>query len=99
MTGIMRALKMYVIVRTFSAGVHCGELLQREGKEVTLSNARRIWYWRGAFTLHELSIHGPGPGSKLSETIPEITLTEAIEVIPCAPAAATALVEFMAFTP
>ena len=73
----------YVVVRTFSAGVHVGTLASRDGKEVTLTGARRIWSWRGANTLSEIALHGVGSGSRVSETVPEITLTEAIEVIPC----------------
>lgn len=38
----------YVIVRTFSAGVFAGRLLSRDGREVVLLNARRLWYWSGA---------------------------------------------------
>lgn len=71
----------YVIVRTYSAGVHCGTLAARDGKEVRLTNARRIWYWRGANSLHEIALHGVATGSKVSETVSDITLTEAIEVI------------------
>ena len=37
-----------VMVRTYSAGVHFGYLKKREGKEVTLINSRRVWYWSGA---------------------------------------------------
>ena len=72
----------YVIVRTYSAGVHVGILKYRQGKEVTLTNARRIWSWRGANTLHEISLRGVGSGSKVSESVSSITLTEAIEIIP-----------------
>ena len=32
-----------VIVRTYSAGVHFGYLVAREGKEVRLTRSRRIW--------------------------------------------------------
>ena len=71
----------YVIVRTYSAGVHAGTLVSRTGKEVTLENARRIWFWKGANTLHEIALHGVGTGSKISEPVESITLTEAIEVI------------------
>ena len=35
----------YVIVRTCSAGVFAGTLASRIGQEVTLKNARRLWYW------------------------------------------------------
>lgn len=40
--------KKEVIVRTYSAGVHVGELVSHKGTEVTLKNARRIWKWVGA---------------------------------------------------
>jgi hypothetical protein len=43
----------YVIVRTYSAGVHFGRLVARRGKEVDLADARRIWFWKGANTLNE----------------------------------------------
>ena len=39
------------MVRTYSAGVFIGTVAERDGKEVTLTNARRIWYWDGAATL------------------------------------------------
>ena len=35
----------YVVVRTYSAGVHSGYLESQNGKEVVLSSARRLWYW------------------------------------------------------
>jgi len=71
----------YVVVRTYSAGVHIGHLLKRDGKEVVLADARRVWFWKGANTLHEIALHGVGDGSKISEPVEQITLTEAIEVI------------------
>jgi hypothetical protein len=77
-----------VIVRTYSAGVHFGTLVSHNGKEVVLSNARRIWYWEGAFTLSAVSQKGITEKSKLSMEVPEILLTEAIEIIPCSEAAA-----------
>ena len=70
-----------VLVRTYSAGVHFGTLESREGKEVVLTEARRVWCWKGANTLHELCVNGPGEGSKISEPTARITLTEAIEII------------------
>ncbi len=73
----------YCVVRTYSAGVHVGELLSVDGKQVELANARRIWYWKGANTLNEIALHGVGDGSKVSEPVTYILLTEAIEVIPC----------------
>jgi hypothetical protein len=72
-----------VIVRTYSAGVHYGTLVKRAGKEVELADARRIWYWKGANTLHEVSLSGVASGSKISRPVASITLTEAIEIIGC----------------
>lgn len=82
-----------VIVRTFSAGVHYGHLAGRSAdwKCVRLTDAKRIWSWEGARTLHEISLHGVGPGSRVSERVAEITLTEAIEIIVCTGDAATVL--------
>jgi hypothetical protein len=75
----------YVVVRTYSAGVHVGELVRHNGKEVKLRNASRVWRWRGANTLHELSQHGASltDWTRISEQVSSITLTEAIEVIEC----------------
>jgi hypothetical protein len=73
----------YVIVRTYSAGVHCGELVERNGKEVLLANARRIWSWEGAASLSEIAVRGAGAGSKLPVPVASIVLTEAIEVTTC----------------
>jgi hypothetical protein len=78
-----RAEKPYVVIRTFSAGVHVGILERREGKEVELSSARRIYQWKGANTLHEVALHGVASGSRVSEVLNRVELTEAIEVLYC----------------
>jgi hypothetical protein len=76
-----------VIIRTFSAGVHFGYLVAKDGKEVTLEGSRRIWRWRGANSLNELSQFGLEPASKgwsrVSEPIPSGHELTAIEIIPC----------------
>lgn len=75
----------YVIVRTYSAGVFAGNLESKDGKEVVLKNARRIWYWRGAASLSQLAMEGTlDPNNcKFPCEVAKITLTEAIEIIPC----------------
>jgi hypothetical protein len=74
------------IVRTYSAGVHVGELVSLDGKTCVLRNARRIWRWRGANTLNEIAIRGVNRTeyTRISDAVHTITLTEAIEVIPVA---------------
>lgn len=81
-----------VLVRTYSAGVHFGTLVSRSGTECQLTDARRIWRWRGANSLHEAALRGIDKAySRISEPVAEITLTEAIEVIPVTDDAATNL--------
>jgi hypothetical protein len=76
-----------VIVRTYSAGVHFGYLASRDGKEVTLERSRRIWRWYGAWTLSEIATSGlDAKRSKVAAPV-NITLTEAVEIIDCTPAA------------
>ena len=89
-----------VIVRTYSAGVHFGTLAARNGTEVRLTATRRIWYWNKAFTLSKIAADGlDASSSKLSVFVPEIILTEAIEVIPVTPAANKNLLEAPAHKP
>lgn len=78
----------FVVVRTYSAGVHVGRLAAATGKVVTLNDARRVWRWRGANTLHELATHGADESyTRISEPVSAIMLTEAIEIMPCTEAA------------
>lgn len=73
----------YVIVRTYSAGVFAGTLVSREGKEVVLSNARRLWYWTGAATLSQLAVDGTSSPAtcKFPCEVLRVELTEAIEIL------------------
>lgn len=73
----------YVIVRTYTAGVFAGELVSRDGKEVRLKNARRIWKWAGAATLSQLAMEGTSDpnGCKFPCEVAEVTVTEAIEIL------------------
>ena len=75
----------YVIVRTHSAGVFAGHLKKRIGQEVILINARRIWYWDGAASLSQLAMYGTSApqNCKFPCPVSEITLLQAIEIIPC----------------
>ncbi len=76
---------LYVIVRTYSAGVFAGYLKSRKGQEVELVNARRLWQWAGAASLSQMAVDGTSnpSGCKFPTEVPSIELTQAIEVIPC----------------
>ena len=73
----------YVIVRTYSAGVHAGYLKSRNGKEVELLHARRIWYWEGAASLSQLAENGTTKPDKCKFPceVSRIELLEAIEIL------------------
>lgn len=77
----------YVIVRTFSAGVFAGELESRNGREVVLRGARRLWFWDGAASLSQLAMEGTAkPGRcKFPCEVDRIELLEAIEILDVAP--------------
>ena len=80
----------YVIVRTQSAGVFAGVLNKADYAEtVTLTHARRLWYWSGAASLSELSLSGvKNPGQcKFPAVVPEVFLPHVIEILPVTPTA------------
>lgn len=79
----------YVVVRTYSAGCFAGELVSRKGdKEVSLANARRLWYWDGAASLSELAVRGASrPQNCKFPVACDVTVTEAIEIISTTPEA------------
>lgn len=74
----------YCMVRTYSAGVFAGYVKERNGREVTLVNARRIWYWDGAASLSQLAVDGTSKpeNCKFPCEVPEVLLTDVIEIIP-----------------
>lgn len=72
-----------VLIRTVSAGVHYGTMIHREGMEVHLKDARRIWKWMGALSLSEIASKGLNvKDSQISVPVEEIILTQAIEILP-----------------
>lgn len=85
----------YIICRTYSAGVFAGTLVSRKGKEVTLKDARRLWYWDGAASLSQLSREGvkAPQNCKFPCEVPEVVLTEAIELLPVSAAARKSIKE------
>lgn len=81
--------KQKVIVRGDRSGVFFGQLSARNGREVGLSNCRRLWYWSGAASLHQLAAEGVKNPQECKFTMPvsNIVILDAIEIIPCTEAA------------
>lgn len=74
-----------VIIRGDRSGVEFGELVEQNGNEVTLKNARRLWYWNGAASLSQLATDGTKrpQDCKFTVTVSSITILDAVEIIPC----------------
>lgn len=73
----------YAIVRTYSSGVFAGEIESRNGQEVVLLNARRLWYWSGAASLSQLAMEGvKNPNEcKFPCEVNRVELLQAIEIL------------------
>ena len=90
----------HAVVRTYSAGVFAGIIKSRNGKEIILTNARRIWYWEGAASLSELAMKGTSKpsGCKFPVPVTEVLLTEVIEITPTTEAARKSIEEVPTWT-
>lgn len=72
----------YQIVRTYSAGVFAGYVKSRNGQEVVMTKARRLWYWNGATTLSQLATTGSTkPQDCKFACEVDVTLINAIEIL------------------
>lgn len=84
-TEIQKPSGDYVIVRGDRSGVFFGQLESREGKEITLRNVRRIWYWDGAASISQLAKDGTSKPEdcKFPAPVYEILILDGIEILPC----------------
>lgn len=84
-TGLNGMIGKKVIIRTYSAGVWFGELIEKDRNEVILANARRMWSWwaQEGISLSSVAISGINRSkSKIVNAVASVWL-EAIEIIPC----------------
>lgn len=82
-----------VIVRGDRSGVFYGTLAARDGREVTLHQCRRLWYWDGAASISQLAVNGTTApqNCKFTVYVDEIVILDAIEIIPCTDEAITSI--------
>lgn len=75
------------------SGVFYGEMGERKDREVQIINCRRLWYWDGVASLSQLALEGvTAPHRcKFTVTVPELTITDLIEFIPCSDAACASI--------
>lgn len=74
-----------VIVRANGAGVFFGELKEKNGNEVTMTNVRKLFYWDGAGAVEQLAVDGTSKPNncKFTIVIEEMTITNVLQIIPC----------------
>ena len=77
------AVGTYCVIRCRDAGVHAGEYVSHQNREVVLKNSRRIWQFVGAQTLSEVAVYGAKPASKIAPVLPLVVLCDVCEIIPC----------------
>ena len=71
------------IVRANGAGVFLGEIKEKDGNRVVMTNARRLWYWEGAASLSQLAQEGPSAPQKCKFpcAVDEIEVFNVIEIL------------------
>lgn len=77
--------KDYYIVRGDRSGVFFGNIKERNGQEVLMTNVRRLWYWAGACSISQLAVDGTASPSqcKFTVTVDELFVLDAIEIDKC----------------
>jgi len=83
--GLNNHIGRKVIVRTYTAGVFYGQLVEKVGGEAILENARRLYYWKttdGGLSLSEVANTGIHEDSKVCAPTDSHWL-QPIEIITC----------------
>lgn len=85
--------KQKCIIRGDRSGVFYGAIAARDGREVTIADCRRLWYWDGAATLSQLATEGTAAPQrcKFTVSVAELIILDAIEILPCTTAAAASI--------
>lgn len=75
--------KMFCIIRSTNAGVFAGYLNNKNGDEVELLDAIRIWSWSGAASLSQMAMEGvkDPENCKFAMPVKKITVLGVIEII------------------
>lgn len=85
----------YFIVRGDRSGVFFGKIKERNGREVTMTEVRRLWYWDGAASISQLAKDGTcrPENCKFTITLDEILVLDAIEIDKCTDKAIKSILE------
>ena len=75
----------YYIVRSKEAGVFFGKIVEKDGDEVTMTDARCLWYWSGAASLNQLANEGVKRPEecKFTVSVDDLVILGVCEILPC----------------
>ena len=87
------AIGQEVIIRTYAAGSWFGRLKEKSGKEVILTEARRMWRWwaKESISLSGVTLHGINQEKSRITGAVDLVWLEAIEIIPISGKAAESI--------
>lgn len=73
------------IVRADRAGVFFGTVLEKNGEEVVLKDARKLHYWSGASSVEEIAMIGTKRPNdcRFTVVVPLIGVEGVCQVLPC----------------
>ena len=85
------------IIRCYASGVHYGTVEAQDGRQVTLTNARRLWRWHTGgkdkgVSLSAVSVTGiDASRSQVEPAVARMMLLDALEIIPTTDVAAASI--------
>ena len=89
----------YVIIRGDRSGVFAGYMKERNGREVELVEARRLWYWDGAASISQIARDGVSKPNNCKFSAPvNLIVLDAIEIVPTTKVAQSCIEEVTAWT-
>lgn len=85
MTTKENLIEKTVIIRSNMAGVFFGTLAEQNVNEVTLNNARKIYYWSGAACVEEISQNGIKnlEESRITMEVESIVIFDVCQILLC----------------
>ncbi len=101
MIDLNKYIGKYVVLRCYGSGNHAGFLkaYDAEVRHAILTDTRCIFYWKGAFSLNEVTEFGISTESKLSVKKSESIFTDVLQILPCSELAEKCLQEMETYTP
>lgn len=88
------------VVRSERAGVFIGKVIEHDGKEVILSDVRRLWYWDGAASIDEIAMRGvfKKDNCKFPCVVKNKYISDVLEIIPATEQAIKSINEVQEWT-